>query len=422
MHVLAAERDESGRLELVVETDQDLAGCPSCGVVATGHGRRMHRARDAPGFGAPAIVCWRKRIWRCPEPACVVGTFSESHPLIEPRAKLTSRAIEWAVRTLAWDDTTVSALARQLGVDWHTLMDAITAHAGPLVDDPGRLDGVHVLGVDEHIWRRGFRPGLERAVTGMVDLTRDEHGRLRARLLDVVPGRTGTAYARWLRARPEGFTPHVRHAVLDPFRGYAKAIREELPDAVPVLDAFHVVQLATKALDEVRRRVQHDTLGHRGRTGDPLYRIRGLLRHGAEHLNPRQVAKLEHCLQEGDPTWEVTLAWHTYQRLRAIYHAPTAEAGHRLAEHVITTYRTCPIPEIARLGRTLNHWRHQILAYFSPEAGGRVSNGGTEAINLIIEKTRRLAHGFRNFHNYRLRILLTADGTRPYRRPRPTHA
>ena len=50
-----------------------------------------------------------------------------------------------------------------------------------------------------------------------------------------------------------------------------------------------------------------------------------------------------------------------------------------------------------------------------------VSNGGTEAINLLIEKTRRLAHGFRNFRHYRLRILLVADGSRPYRRP-PNHA
>jgi transposase len=50
-----------------------------------------------------------------------------------------------------------------------------------------------------------------------------------------------------------------------------------------------------------------------------------------------------------------------------------------------------------------------------------VSNGGTEAINLLIEKTRRLAHGFRNFTNYRLRILLVTDASRPYRQ-RPNHA
>jgi Transposase len=50
-------------------------------------------------------------------------------------------------------------------------------------------------------------------------------------------------------------------------------------------------------------------------------------------------------------------------------------------------------------------------------SGSTPWNGGTEAINGVIEKTRRLAHGFRTFTNRRVRILLTADGTRPYRRP-----
>ena len=65
-----------------------------------------------------------------------------------------------------------------------------------------------------------------------------------------------------------------------------------------------------------------------------------------------------------------------------------------------------------RLGRTLRAWRQQVLAYFDTDG---VSNGGTEAINLIIEKTRRLAHGFRTFAHYRLRILLAASGNRPWR-------
>ncbi len=250
----------------------------------------------------------------------------------------------------------------------------------------------------------------------MVDLTRDQDGNVRARLLDVVPGRSGTAYSRWLAAQPEGFTATVEHAALDLFRGYANAIRDELPDAVAVLDAFHVVKLGTACVDQVRRRVQQDTLGHRGHKNDPLYKIRGLLRHGAEHLSARQVARLEAALEAGDPGWEVTIAWGCYQRLRSIYHARTAAAGKKTAEDVIATLHTCPIPEVARLGRTLRTWRQQVLAYFDTDG---VSNGGTEAINLIIEKTRRLAHGFRTFAHYRLRILLAASGNRPWR---PNHA
>lgn len=392
-----------------------LTGCPACGVVAVGHGRRSHRLADAPSFGMPVLVVWRKRTWRCPDAGCPVVTFSEVHDLAAPRAKLTRRAVTWATDALVWDDTTVAALARHLGVDWHTCWDAIETEATKRLADPDRLAGVGTLGVDEHIWKPS-RHGADRAVTSMVDLTRDKDGRTRARLLDVVPGRSGTAYARWLKAQGEDFTVSVEHAALDPFRGYANAIRDELPDAVAVLDAFHVVKLGTQVVDEVRRRVQQDTLGRRGHKDDPLYKVRGLLRHGTEHLTPRQAARLEDGLQAGDPDFEVTVAWHCYQQLRAIYHAPSPTEGHRRAARVIDSFATCPVREVARLGRTLRAWRAQVLAYF--ETGG-VSNGGTEAVNLLIEKTRRLAHGFRTFAHYRIRILLAASGARSIR---PNHA
>jgi len=416
MHVLDVQQGHR-RLVITVETDAEVTGCPVCGVVPIGHGRRRVRAADAPCFGMPVQLVWLKRVWRCAEPDCPQLTWTETHELIAARATLTSRAIGWAVDALAHDDTTVSALARHLRVGWHTLWRAVRGEADARTSRPGRLEGVKTLGVDEHIWRPGrFREG-ERAVTGMVDLTRDADGRLHARLLDVVPGRSGTVYAGWLGRQTKDFLDAVEHAALDPFRGYANAIRDELPDAVAVLDAFHVVKLGTQVVDEVRRRVQQETLGHRGLKDDPLYKIRGLLRHGHEHLTDRQLAKLNVCLEVGDPDYEVTVAWSAYQQLRSAY-ATKGSRGREIAEKVIASFPSCPIPEVARLGRTLRQWRQQVLAYFDTSG---VSNGGTEAINLLIEKTRRLAHGFRNFDNYRLRILLVAAGTRPYRQ-RPNHA
>ena len=417
VRVLDVSTRDDGTLVLDVETDQVLAGCASCGVVAVGHGRRVVRLHDAPCFGRPVLVRWRKRVWRCAEQACAVSTWSEDHGYAARRSRLTSRAIAWATDALRHDDTTVSAIARHLGVDWHTAWTAIKTEATRRVSRPERLTGVKTLGVDEHIWRPSMR-ATNKAVTIMVDLTRDENGCLHARLLDAVEGRSGTVYADWLNNEGLEVTVSVEHAALDPFRGYANAIRDELPDAVAVLDAFHVVKLGSTALDEIRRRVQQDTLGRRGLKNDPLYRIRRTLMTGIEHLTGQQKARLDRHLPVGDPNGEVHLGWQVYQRLRAIYHASTPKAGRRLAEQLIDTLHTCPIPELARLGRTLRQWRHQILAYFTT---GGVNNGGTEAINGLIEKTRRLAHGFRNFTNYRLRILLAADGTRPYR-TRPTHA
>jgi transposase len=417
VRVLAAER-EGGGLRLTVETDQQVEGCRGCGVLAVPHGRREHLLHDAP-FGHRRVrVAWRKRVWRCLEPACAIVTFTETHALAAPRALLTRRAVVWAADALSDDDTTVNALARRLGVDWHTLWDALKVEAHRRADDPNRLTGVESLGVDEHIWRPG-KFGQGREVTCMVDLTRDATGQVRARLLDLVLGRSGPAYAGWLDARHPEFRAQIKSAALDPFRGYANALRDSLSDAVQVLDAFHVVKLGTQVVDEVRRRVQQEQLGRRGHKNDPLYKIRGLLRHGLEHLTERQHTRLQAGLIVGDPNGEVELAWSCYQQLRAIY-AGTASLRERrtLAEKVIVSFPTCPIPEVARLGRTLRAWRSQVLAYFDTDG---LSNGGTEAINMLIEKARRLAHGYRNFENYRLRMLLAANGTRTRRfHTRPT--
>ena len=416
MHVLDVEIDDKQRLVLTIESGQLEAACPACGVLAVGHGRRVRILHDAPCFERVTVLRWLVRTWRCREPLCPTTTFTESHDLAPPRMVLTTRAVDWATSALSWDDTTVSALARQLGVDWHTCWDAVEVEARARTSDPARLQNVKTLGVDEHIWRPS-RIGVDRAVTIMVDLTRDQAGCLHARLLDAVVGRSGSVYKAWLKAQPDGFVDGVEQAALDPFRGYANAIHDGLPDAVAVLDAFHVVRLGTQVVDEVRRRVQQDTLGRRGHKDDPLYKIRGLLRHGVEHLTHRQQAKITACLNAGDPTDEVNITWQCYQQLRSIYHATPAK-GRQIAIKLLDSFHTCPIPEVARLGRTLRTWKGQILAYFDTHG---VSNGGTEAINLIIEKVRRLAHGFKDFDHYRLRIMLAADGRRPYK-TRPNHA
>jgi transposase len=416
MHVLDVEIDEQQRLVLTIESGQTEAACPACGVLAVGHGRRVRLLHDAPCFARVTLLRWLVRIWRCREPLCPTRTFSETHDVASPRTVLTTRAIGWATSALSYDDTTVSALARHLGVDWHTAWDAIEVEAKARISSPDRLSGVKTLGVDEHIWRPS-RIGVDRAVTIIVDLSRDQAGCLHARLLDAVVGRSGRVYKAWLKAQPESFIDGVEQAALDPFRGYANAIHDGLPDAVAVLDAFHVVRLGTQVVDEVRRRVQQDTLGRRGHKNDPLYKIRGLLRHGVEHLTEKQQAKISHCLNAGDPQDEVNIAWQCYQQLRSIYHAVPAK-GRQIAQKVLDSFHTCPIPEVARLGRTLRSWKTQILAYFDTSG---VSNGGTEAINLIIEKVRRLAHGFKDFDHYRLRIMLAADGRRPYRTS-PAHA
>ena len=94
-------------------------------------------------------------------------------------------------------------------------------------------------------------------------------------------------------------------------------------------------------------------------------------------------------------------------QVREVFHQDTPAQGQRLAVRLIESLPACPIPEIARLGRTLRKWKDAFLAYF--DTGG-ASNGPTEAINGIIELGRRTARGYRNPTNYQLRMLLIAGG------------
>lgn len=392
---------------LDVEACNPLTGCPECGVIPTGHGRITVTLIDAPSAGRPARLRWRKHRWICRESACPAVTFIEQNPQVAaPRGLLTTRAVRWAIRQLRYENASIQGLARQLGTTWNTLWSQIRPLLNAAADDPARFDGVEVLGVDEHIWhhtdprRRG-----PKELTGMVDLSRHRHRT--ARLLDLVPGRSGTVYKDWLTARGPSFRQGVRVATLDPFQGYKNAIDDQLEDATCVLDAFHIVKLATSAVDDVRRRVQQQTLGHRGRTGDPLYGIRNLLRAGRERLTERQQKRLQTAFAAHEDHISVEVAYQCAQDVRDIFHQDTLAQGRRLATRVIEALPTCPIPEIARLGRTLKKWQKTILAYFYT---GGASNGGTEAVNGLIELGRRIARGFRNFDHYRLRMLLIAGG------------
>jgi len=416
LHVTGVCRGDAGLRVEVESRPPAVMGCPRCGVVAHAHGRQWVKLIDAPCFTAAVRVWWRKRRWLCPEPACPVTSFMEQDPQVaRPRALLTSRATLWAIGQLRRENASVQGLARQLGCTWKTLWRAVKPVLETAAADESRFAGVTTLGVDEHIWHHVSTKPVDQGgrgpkqFTGMVDLGHDKHGHVRARLLDLVPGRSGQAYKTRLRDRGDTFRTGIKVATLDPFHGYKNAIDDQLDDAVAVVDAFHIVKLGTAAVDEVRRRVQQQIYGHRGRKDDPLYRIRNTLRAGQEHLTDRQKTRLETAFAAHEAHVEVEVAWRCAQQLRSVYHQSSLVDGRRLGEKVLASFPTCPIPEIARLGRTLNQWRDPFLGYFTT---GGANNGGTEAINGQIELARRVARGFRNPDNYRLRMLLIGGGLR----------
>jgi hypothetical protein len=135
LRVVAVDRDDGGALTVTVESAPGVMGCRACGVVALGHGRLDVHLVDAPAMGRLVRICWRKRRWLCPEPACPVTTFVEQDERVAaPRAKLTTRACRWAINQLRREHASVNGLRRQLGTGWRTVWESIR----PLLATPAR--------------------------------------------------------------------------------------------------------------------------------------------------------------------------------------------------------------------------------------------------------------------------------------------
>ena len=206
---------------------------------------------------------------------------------------------------------------------------------------------------------------------------------------------------------------------MDGFTGFKTATAEELPDAVAVMDPFHVVRLAGDALDRCRRRVQQDLHGHRGRAGDPLYRARRTLHTGADLLTDKQTRAARARCSPIDEHVEVEATWGIYQRMIAAYREPDRTRGRELMASAdrrrSAPASPPPLTELITLGRTLKQRAADVLAYFDRPG---TSNGPTEAINGRLEHLRGSALGFRNLTNYIARCLLEAGGFRPRLHPR----
>jgi len=387
-------------LVVTIESIIDTPQCPNCSGRAWVKDRPVVELVDLTCFGRPVTLRWRKhRLW-CPPSWCRQGSWTHDDPRIAaPRLSVTDRAGRWATVQVGGNGRAVSDVAGELGANWHAINDAVMSYGTALLDaDTNRVGAVEALGVDEVLFARLGRWRTQAWSTSIVDVARGQ-------LLDVVEGRSTAGLCGWLTGCDQAWLDGIVWATLDLSGPWRLAFDTMLPAATQVADPFHVVKLANQRLDEVRRRVQNDTLGHRGRKDDPLYRSRRLLTKADERLDDRGRSKLLGLLEAGDPRGEVRTAWHAKETVRSIYDIDDPDVAREFVTRLGADLQddSCP-PEIRQLGRTIVRWRNQIAAWHQ----ARVSNGPTEAANNLIKRVKRVAFGFRRFAHYRIRALLYA--------------
>jgi len=386
-------------VELMIEQVVKDVRCPACGGRAQVKERPLVRYVDLPVYGVPMHLGWKKHRMRCANPACPKETFVlQDHRIAAKNCLLTTRAAKWATVQVG-GGRTVSEVAGELDCDWHTVNDAVTTYGEALLAaDRKRLNRTTAIGLDETSFTRLGSRGYRDYATTVADVENHQ-------IIEILPSRNYTEVAAWIDKQPQAWKERIRFGALDMSATYAAVFSVVLPEAAQVVDPFHAVALANRCLDDVRRRVQAEQLGHRGRRDDPLYRARRVLLVGEERLGTEATQRLESLLTLGDPNAEVAIAYRIKERLRDFYRTSGGDDARRLLDELVRhcLKRAMP-PEVQKLGRTLRRWFDKICNYHI----AKVTNGPTEALNNLIKRIKRVGFGFRNFENYRIRALLYA--------------
>jgi transposase len=384
---------------LMVEQVPGVVRCPTCNRGAQVKDRPVVHYVDLPVYGTPMSLAWRKHRMRCVDPGCATKSWVlEDHRIAAKNCLLTTRAAKWATVQVG-GGRTVSEVAAELACDWHTVNDAVTTYGTALLAaDRKRLNKTSAIGLDETSFVKAGEYRQTNFVTTVADVENHQ-------IIDILPTRNYTDVAGWIDQQSLAWRERIRFGALDMSATYAAVYSVMLPKANQVVDPFHLIALANRCLDAVRRRVQTEQTGHRGRRDDPLYRARRVLLMGEEKLDAEATDRLASLLELGDPNAEVAVAYRIKERLRDFYRTSDPDEARRMLEELKAHCLKRAMPaEVQKLGRTIRAWFDKICNYHL----AKVTNGPTESLNNLIKRIKRIGFGFRNFENYRIRALLYA--------------
>jgi transposase len=417
---------EPGRVVVVVALQRKRLVCPKCSYSTMA--RENEQAHDSSwrhlDLGAWRLeVRARLRRLRCPEH----GVHVEGVPFARDGARFTRDFDDLVVWLATKTDKT--ATCRLTRIDWATIGRVIKRVGEEMLAAEDRLSDLFEISIDEVAWRKGHRyltlvgdhrrrcvvwgcegKGQAAADEFFAELDpppADPPVRSAQRSWEpaaaimvpfgpgpTVPAGTGIP-AAWITDGTEldpgmfARASQLRAVSMDMTGGYAKSVREHAPQAVICIDNYHVVQLATKALDEVRREHWNELRGAgETDTAKQFKHDRWALLRNPDDLTDQQATTLAQIQAGGGKT---ARAWAMKETVRAIF-APglTVEAVSQLIERLLARLSRSRLRPFIRLGRTIRKHRDGILA----ARRLNLSNARAEAMNNKVKLIVRRAYGF----------------------------
>lgn len=358
--------------------ESEFEVCPRCAVKSYSvHDRRWVKVQDQPIRGSGIYLKVLKRRFRCPSCRKV---FTEPIQGIQKGFRTTQRyrrGIKWACENFAdlkrvqrayncsaW--LIYNVFYEQLDLKWHERMN-----------DPWPKR----IGIDEHTWKkRRSKNGVTEFASLITDFDR-------GRIAEVVNGKTVKNLIDGLAHVPG--RERVQQAVIDMCDPFKKFISDFFPNAIIVADKFHVLRLLNPAINKARTEITGD------RRSNP---VRRLLLRNRHKLKYYERNALDLWLEQHAKIKEIYWfkeALHSFYRLRGL------KKAERVFTKLTDRMALSNLPEIKKLRTTLMRWRKEILNYFVTG----LTNGKTEGYNRLAKLYQYRAFGFRNFFNYRLRLL-----------------
>jgi transposase len=332
-----------------------------------GEGRRRWRALDlGTTFAfveadAPRVTCRRH------------GVVVVAMPWARHDSRFT-RAFEDQVAWLAVN-TSKTAVAELMRVAWRSVGGIIERVAAEAVREVDLLDGLRRIGIDEISHRKGHR---------YLTVVVDHHT---GRLVWAAPGRDRKTVLQFFDALGEERCKQIELVSADMAVWISGPIAERVPHAVRCVDPFHVVMLATEALDEVRREVWNEARRQGNvQLARELKGARFAVWKNPQNLTDRQATKLATIQQTNARLYR---AYLLKEQLRQIYQLP-ATAATDLLDGWLKWARRCRLPSFVKLARTITEQRDGILAAIQHG----LSNARIEQINTQIRLITRRAFGF----------------------------
>ena len=339
----------------------------------------VRQFRDLPMAGKEVYLHLSQRQFYCPD---CDRHFNERFNFVDPKRTMTRRYERHVYECCK--ASTIQKISAQENLVWQTVNEICQRGARKELEERP-VSKVRAVGMDEFAIKKGHRD----YATVIVDLERVE-------IIDILEYRDQEKLIEYFKSRGAEWCEGIEVFCSDMWQGFINTARAVFPHATVVVDRFHFFSYLNKAVDSQRK-----SLRRQFKDQEDFKRLKWALLKNAENLTPDQKKKRDRAFLLAPP---LKLIDEHKEKFRAIFNQNlTREQGEIELNKWIEEAKKMKNNHLNKFLYMLNNWKEYVLNYFVH----RVTTSVIEGINNSIKTIKRMGYGFRNFANFKQRVLIS---------------